>query len=122
MPEIKELQKAAEQLEESLDMEQEIASASKTVIHLSKPFEWCDEVYKKLELDFDGLTGVDMEAIDDEMLAMNLLVGAPLASRRYQRILAARAAHVPSDVIEHLPARDYNAVITATRRFLQATG
>ena len=122
MPEIKELEKTAEQIEESLDMEQEIVSASKTVIHLSKPFEWCDEVYKKLELDFDGLTGVDMEAIDDEMLAMNLLVGAPLASRRYQRILAARAAHVPSDVIEHLPARDYNAVITATRRFLQATG
>ena len=91
-------------------------------ITLSSPFEWCGKTYEEIDLDFERLTGRDMEAIDDELGAAGLHGASPAGSRRYQRLLAARASGVPSDVIEHLPLADYNAVVTAARYFLIVTG
>lgn len=99
-----------------------VRQVGKMEYRLTEPFEWCDITYEKFDLDFMGLTGVDMEAIDDQMAAANRAVSAPAQSRRYQKLLAARAAHVPSDVIEHLPLADYNAVTTMARNFLLVTG
>ena len=91
-------------------------------VELSAPFEWCGKVYTQISMNFEGLTGRDMEAIDDEIGVMGLRGLMPAYSRMYQRMLAARASGVPSDVIEHLPLVDYNAVITAAQNFLFVTG
>lgn len=76
----------------------------------------------ELDMDFEGLTGRDMEAIDVEIGAMGLRGTLPAYSRKYQRMLAAKAAKVPNDVIEHLPLADYNAVVNAAQNFLFVTG
>jgi hypothetical protein len=68
------------------------------------------------------MTGADMEAIDDEMAAMGITVESAARSRRYQRIFAAKAGSVPSDMIEKLPVADYNAITNAARLFLLVTG
>lgn len=91
-------------------------------LRLSKPFTWCGKTYEELDMDFEALTGLDMEAIDDEIGAMGLRGTIPAYSRKYQRMLAAKAAKVPSDVIEHLPLADYNAVVNAAQNFLFVTG
>lgn len=85
-------------------------------IRLSKPFEWCGKTYETIHMDFAALTGVDLEAIDEELGPR-----APIfqyADRQYLRILAAKASKVPSDAIQHLPAIDYLAVTGAARAFL----
>lgn len=87
-------------------------------VTLSKPFEWCGETYEQINMDFDGLTGSDMEAIDDELRAMNIQVPFPAHSRQYQRLLAARAAGVPSDMLEKLPLGDYYKIVRAAQNFL----
>lgn len=91
-------------------------------VELSAPFEWCGKVYTQISMNFEELTGRDMEAIDDEIGVMGLRGLVPAYSRMYQRMLASRASGVPSDVIEHLPLVDYNAVITAAQNFLFVTG
>ena len=91
-------------------------------VHLSRPFEWCGKTYEEIHLNFEELTGRDLEVIDDEIGVMNLRGLIPAYSRMYQRMLAARASGVPSDVIEHLPLEDYNAIVTAAQNFLFVTG
>ena len=91
-------------------------------LRLSKPVEWRGKTYTDLHLDFEGLTGLDMEAIDDEIGNIGLRGMVPAYSRMYQRMLAARAAKVPADMIEHLPLVDYNAIISAAQNFLFVTG
>lgn len=94
----------------------------KTTIVFSKPLTWCEETYTKAELDFEALTGRDMEAIDMEIGAVNMRGLVPAYSRLYQRLLCARASGIPADAIEHLPLVDYNAMVTAAERFLLVTG
>lgn len=94
----------------------------KKTVTFTKPFEWCGVKYEKMEMNFEALTGEDLEAIDDELAAMGRLVPEPRSSRIYQRILAARAANVPSDMVQKLPAADYSAVMRAARNFLTVTG
>lgn len=126
MDENREISEQIEQLEE----ETERAGGRKKLaevfgvqdIKLTKPVEWCGEIYAELHLNFEGLKGRDMEAIDDEIGILNLRGLTPAYSRRYQRLLAARAAGVPSDMIEQLPLPDYNAVVTAAQNFLFVTG
>jgi hypothetical protein len=94
----------------------------KATIELSKPFSWCGQTYEKVEMDFEGLTGRDMEAIDDE-IGMNGLRGVvPAYSRIYQRLLAAHASGVPADAIQAMPLVDYNAIVRAAEYFLIVTG
>lgn len=91
-------------------------------VKLSKPFEWCGKTYEEISMDFEGLKGKDMEVIDDEIGVMGLRGMVPAYSRLYQRMLAARASGIPSDVIENLPLVDYNAIVTAAQNFLFVTG
>lgn len=119
-------EKLAEQLEEATrkagGRESLIRRFGTVDVKLSRPFEWCGKTYEELHMDFEGLTGRDMEAIDDEIGVMGLRGMMPAYSRMYQRMLASRASGVPSDVIEHLPLVDYNAVVTAAQNFLFVTG
>lgn len=88
-----------------------------TEITLSKPFEFCGETYEKIEMDFDKLTGADIEAIEEELYAQTKFVVVKEEwSKRYQRHLAAKAAGVPNDMIEALPARDYKKIVKAAER------
>lgn len=124
--ESKSLDKMEERLEEETEKlggrESIIRRFSHETVKLSKPFEWCGKTYEEIDMDFEGLTGQTMEAIDDEIGAMGLRGTIPAYSRKYQRMLAAKAAKVPSDVIEHLPLVDYNAVVNAAQNFLFVTG
>lgn len=116
----------ADQLEEAVEeaggRERLIQRFGTVEIKLSKPFEWCGKTYEEINMNFEGLTGRDMEAIDDEIGVMGLRGLVPAYSRMYQRMLAARASGVPSDVIDHLPLVDYNAIVTAAQNFLFVTG
>lgn len=108
---------AAMQLKE----EDEIKRRSHVSVRLSKPMEYMGKTYVELTLAFDELAGRDMEAIDDELAAMNIIIVNPNISHKYHRILAAKAAGVPSDMIELLPLRDYQRITAAARNFLFVT-
>ena len=92
-------------------------------VEFTKPLKWSEKTWERAHMDFTQLTGVDMEAIDDELSALNkgLLPADPTNSRKYLRLLAAKASGIPSKAIQSLPAADYNAMINAARYFLLAS-
>ena len=116
----------AEELEEATEQaggrERMIERFGSAEVRLTKPFEWCGTTYTELHLDFGALTGRDMEAIDEEIGVMGLRGMVPAYSRMYQRLLSARAAKVPADMIENLPLADYNAITGAAQNFLFVSG
>lgn len=89
---------------------------------LSKPFEWEGKTYTKLKLDFEKLVGMDMIAIESEMATHGEYALSPEISTSYLSKLAARAAGVGADVIEHMPIRDFGKVKNKARDFLLSTG
>ena len=92
------------------------------VVKLSQPLETGSRALTELRLDFLGLTGLDMEIIDDQIGAMGLRGMLPAYSRKYQRMLAARAAGVEESLLLKLPLADYNAVTGAAQNFLLVSG
>lgn len=87
-----------------------------------KPFEYEGRTYTELTLNFEGLTGRDMLAIENEMQAMSEYALAPEISASFQCKMAARAAGIGSDVLEALPLKDFNKITGAARRFLLDSG
>lgn len=114
------VEQVAEQVK-SVDVNAAIQRFGVNTVKLSKPFEWEGKKYEELTMDFLGLTGRDMEAIDDELRAMGVEVERPAYNRRYQRLLAARAAKAPSDMIQNLPIQDYHKIVSAAHYFLLLT-
>lgn len=87
-----------------------------------KPFEFEGKTYDKLTFDFEGLLGSDMIAVENEMAAVGEYVLSPEISTSFLSKIAARAAGVGSDLIEHLPIRDFGKIKNKSRDFLVTTG
>jgi hypothetical protein len=122
-------------------MEEQVAAAEKTGVvnfnekkqekagksdnythHFSKPIEINGRKYETLTFYYDDLTGKDIEAVEQELEQQNIYVIAPEVSSQFQSVLAARAAHVPSDDIKLLPAKDYLKIKNVARNFLAVAG
>lgn len=88
----------------------------------AKPFEYEGKTYKELTFDFEKLIGTDMIAIEDEMAAVGQYALSPEISTSFLSKMAARAAGVGSDVVEHLPLRDFGKIKNESRNFLISTG
>ena len=78
-------------------------------------------VFKK-PFEFEGLLGSDMIAVENEMAAVGEYVLSPEISTSFLSKMAARAAGVGSDLIEHLPIRDFGKIKNKSRDFLVTTG
>ena len=120
----------AEELKDKLDEAVENAGGRRKLVErfgtatvrLSKPVVWEENSIEEIHLDFLNLTGLDMEIIDDQIGVMGLRGLLPAYSRKYQRLLAARASGLPETFFLHLPLADYNAVVGAAENFLLVTG
>lgn len=86
------------------------------------PFEFEGKTYDKLTFNFEGLLGSDMIAVENEMAAVGEYVLSPEISTSFLSKMAARAAGVGSDLIEHLPIRDFGKIKNKSRDFLVTTG
>ena len=80
------------------------------------------KTYDKLTFNFEGLLGSDMIAVENEMAAVGEYVLSPEISTSFLSKMAARAAGVGSDLIEHLPIRDFGKIKNKSRDFLVTTG
>ena len=81
-------------------------------ITLTKPVTYKEQEYKEINVDLDGLNGLDL------MKRGNPDNVVPALSMGYQAQVAALAAKVPIEVIEHLAAPDFVKVTIEVQRFL----
>lgn len=88
----------------------------------AKPYTYEDKTYTELVFDFEKLIGDDLVAIENEMAAVGEYALSPEISTSFLYRLAAKAAGVGSDVIAHLPIRDFGKIKNKSRDFLISTG
>lgn len=87
-------------------------------IVFTKPHVFEDKEYKELALNWESLTGRDLIAASNESRALGDVNLVPELSKTYLAVVAAKAAHVPMEVIQSLPAKDFTAVTMAVQNFL----
>ena len=88
-------------------------------ITLSKPLSYRDTELEELELDLDSLTGQDLIDIEESHRASGKNI--QLFSQSYFSAVAAKSAHLPVEVINSLPLKDFTRITNQVIFFLSST-
>lgn len=116
-------EQAAEETKEAVAVVTDSDTPEGAYVHeFKKPYTFEDKTYTKLVFDFEKLIGDDLVAIENEMAAVGEYALSPEISTSFLYRLAAKAAGVGSDVIAHMPIRDFGKIKNKSRDFLISTG
>jgi len=116
-------EQAAEERKEEVKVVTDSDTPEGAYVHeFTKPYTFEDKTYTKLVFDFEKLIGDDLVAIENEMAAVGEYALSPEISTSFLYRLAAKAAGVGSDVIAHMPIRDFGKIKNKSRDFLISTG
>lgn len=116
-------EQAAEERKEEVKVVTDSDTPEGAYVHeFTKPYTFEEKTYTKLVFDFEKLIGDDLVAIENEMAAVGEYALSPEISTSFLYRLAAKAAGVGSDVIAHMPIRDFGKIKNKSRDFLISTG
>lgn len=116
-------EQAAEETKEAVKVVTDSDTPEGAYVHeFTKPYTFEEKTYTKLVFDFEKLIGDDLVAIENEMTAVGEYALSPEISTSFLYRLAAKAAGVGSDVIAHMPIRDFGKIKNKSRDFLISTG
>lgn len=116
-------EQAAEETKEAVKVVTDSDTPEGAYVHeFTKPYTFEEKTYTKLVFDFEKLIGDDLVAIENEMAAVGEFALSPEISTSFLYRLAAKAAGVGSDVIAHMPIRDFGKIKNKSRDFLISTG
>lgn len=116
-------EQAAEETKEAVKVVTDSDTPEGAYVHeFTKPYTFEEKTYTKLVFDFEKLVGDDLVAIENEMAAVGEYALSPEISTSFLYRLAAKAAGVGSDVIAHMPIRDFGKIKNKSRDFLISTG
>ena len=91
-------------------------------IHLKKAINFKGNEINTLDLDLNALTGEDLIKAESEVLQGG---GTPLQtlsfSRPYAITVAAKALHMPVEILRQMGARDFSKVVNEVQTFLAAS-
>lgn len=116
-------EQAAEETKEAVKVVTDSDTPEGAYVHeFTKPYTLEEKTYTRLVFDFEKLIGDDLVAIENEMAAVGEYALSPEISTSFLYRLAAKAAGVGSDVIAHMPIRDFGKIKNKSRDFLISTG
>lgn len=116
-------EQVAEETKEAVKVVTDSDTPEGAYVHeFTKPYTFEEKTYTKLVFDFEKLIGDDLVAIENEMAAVGEYALSPEISTSFLYRLAAKAAGVGSDVIAHMPIRDFGKIKNKSRDFLISTG
>lgn len=116
-------EQAAEETKEAVKVVTDSDTPEGAYVHeFTKPYIFEEKTYTRLVFDFEKLIGDDLVAIENEMAAVGEYALSPEISSSFLYRLAAKAAGVGSDVIAHMPIRDFGKIKNKSRDFLISTG
>lgn len=87
-------------------------------INLSKPFSFDGKEYTEFEADLDALKGTDVSAAKREWMRTGGFSAVITADLEFCVFLAARAAKLPFEFFDQLPAKDYCRIGQEVSNFL----
>lgn len=116
-------EQAAEETKEEVKVVTDSDTPEGAYVHeFTKPYTFEEKTYTRLVFDFEKLIGDDLVAIENEMASVGEYALSPEISTSFLYRLAAKAAGVGSDVIAHIPIRDFGKIKNKSRDFLISTG
>lgn len=116
-------EQAAEERKEEVKVVTDSDTPEGAYVHeFTKPYTFEEKTYTRLVFNFEKLIGDDLVAIENEMAAVGEYALSPEISTSFLYRLAAKAAGVGSDVIAHMPIRDFGKIKNKSRDFLISTG
>lgn len=83
-----------------------------------KPVKFEGKEYKEIILDLEGLTGQDVQDVSNEMLAKGISLGLAEVNKSFLSAMASRAANVPVEFMNSLPAREFSSITVQVQNFL----
>lgn len=87
-------------------------------VNLKKPLKIDDSIIDKIELNYEGMTGADILAIDMELRASGITTGfSTIHDHDALLLLSSRASGIIADDLRKLNAVDFLEVIMTTRNF-----
>ena len=89
------------------------------IITLSKPLTYHGADLTTLDLDLEGLTGQDLIDIEDSQRLSGQVVN--MFSQGYFVSIAAKALHMPAEILKSLPLKDFMKLTNAVLFFLNDT-
>lgn len=102
-------------MEQQQKQQDEHASAFK----LQKPFTFEGKTYTEFPFDLEALTGEDLISCERLMNTItNEFVLAKSISMVFQLTIASRAAKVPPEVLQALPAKEFSRMMQRVQNFL----
>ena len=91
-------------------------------IELTKAITYKDTELKDIELDLESITGFQLIEAEEELRKQGITINTWDMSRPYLIQIAARAAHIPVEVLKGMTASDFNRVCNVCAGFLLGTG
>ncbi|MBH0342740.1 hypothetical protein ABB08_11290 [Paenibacillus larvae] len=88
---------------------------------LSRPFSFEGKEYTELLLDFDSLSGRDLLSCESQLKTVvdkTDFIPMKEISKPYLALVVARAAKVPVELIQGLPAKDFSKMTVRAQNFL----
>jgi hypothetical protein len=90
-------------------------------IKLQKALKHKGQKLTELDIPLETLTGTDLIEVEQQLLQSGKFTLLPDYAKVYLIRVAARAAHIPVDVLEGLSARDFTIVTTRVQGFLMGS-
>lgn len=84
----------------------------------AKPVDFEGEQYKKIIINLEGLTGKDIKEVSNELLAQGEVIGLAETNKIFLGALAAKAAGLPTEFMDYIPARDFSKITIQVQNFL----
>lgn len=83
-----------------------------------KPIHFEGEEYKKITINLEGLTGKDIKEVSNELLLQGEVMGLAETNKNFLATIAARAANLPSEFMDYIPAKDFSKITIQVQNFL----
>lgn len=87
-------------------------------IKLSKGISYKDAELKELDLELGDMTARDILTVESDMRIKGEQVAAWEYSRSFLLNIAARACHLPVEVLQNLNVKDFTRIVNETLNFL----
>lgn len=83
----------------------------------TQPYQFEGKVFEEIEIDLESLKGSDMSAVKRQFAAKGLRSMAPIFDADYCALVAARAAKLPIEFFDEMPAKDYIEITSSVTNF-----
>ena len=84
----------------------------------AEPFEFEGKTYEEIDIALESLKCSDMSAVKKQFAAQGEFSPMPAADSDYCMLIAARAAKMPIEFFNEMPAPEYYAISQAVGSFL----